>query len=103
MKLYTGYRSTPGRQLAGVPFIPTVGVKDLPERVNWKEKGWLTGVKNQVSSEHLTHIVDLSHLLGSLITGAVWWMLGVQCHRISGGTAFQKNRETSLSLRTESN
>ena len=49
MRLYTGYHHRPERQPAGEPFIPFLRVEDLPEKVNWNEKGWLTPIKNQVS------------------------------------------------------
>jgi hypothetical protein len=36
------------------------------------------------------------------LIGSVWFLLGLQYHWISGGTALQCNRETGLSLGTES-
>ena len=66
MKLYTGYRSTPRhRQLgsAGELFVPRVSVKDLPDRVNWKEKGWLTEVKNQVSSSSSVQLRGVASII----------------------------------------
>ena len=53
MKLYTGYRggSLNERQREGEAFVPVLKVEDLPDSVNWNDKGWLTPIKNQVSTE----------------------------------------------------
>ena len=45
---------------------------------------------------------DSIQCMNVMFIGSVWFLLGFQYHRISGGTALQCHWETSLSLRTES-
>ena len=47
-KMYNGYRMNPNRK-PGKLFVPPA-VTDLPTTVDWRTKGYVTPIKNQVQS-----------------------------------------------------
>ena len=48
-QVYNGYRLNLDHELGGELFVPSVSVDALPATVDWREKGYVTKVKNQVS------------------------------------------------------
>ena len=47
--MYNGYQYDPDLDYGGELFVPSVSEQSLPSEVDWREKGYVTPVKNQVS------------------------------------------------------
>ena len=107
-QMYNGYQPNPDQELDGELFVPSVSVDALPATVDWREKGYVTAIKNQVSrlDQEKSWMMILSEVYANfhpgVPTGSVWLLLGLQCHWLSRRTTLQCHWQAGVSVRTES-